>query len=140
MQNELVLLTDSDLPGTAAADTLAAAGIPATLVQSRDAAALIDAGREATALVVQWAPITAEVMDGMPRLRMISRLGIGPELSARLESSSVTRVIYSSCNPTSLATDLAAMPSLRPVAGRLFDMFPHTTHAEVMVLLERQPA
>lgn len=68
------------------------------------------------------------------------RRGIGPELSARLESSSVTRVIYSSCNPTSLATDLAAMPSLRPVAGRLFDMFPHTTHAEVMVLLERQPA
>lgn len=80
MQNELVILTDSDLPGTAAADTLAAAGIPATLVQSRDAAALIEAGREATALVVQWAPITAEVMDGMPRLRMISRLGIGVDM------------------------------------------------------------
>ena len=28
------------------------------------------------------------------------------------------------------------MPSLRPVEGRLFDMFPHTTHAEVALLLE----
>ena len=80
MQNEFVLLTDSDLPGTAAADTLAAAGIRSALAQSRDAGALIDAGCEATALVVQWAPITAEVMDGMPNLRMISRLGIGYDM------------------------------------------------------------
>ena len=47
------------------------------------------------------------------------------------------RVIYSSCNPASLATDLAAMPTLRPVEGRLFDMFPHTSHVEAAVLLER---
>ncbi|MEB4615753.1 methyltransferase domain-containing protein, partial [Leucobacter sp. M11] len=65
------------------------------------------------------------------------RRGIGPELAARLEASAVSRVVYSSCNPDSLAADLAAMPSLRPARGRLFDMFPHTTHAEVMVLLER---
>jgi len=45
--------------------------------------------------------------------------------------------IYSSCNPVTLAKDLTAMPSLRPVEGRLFDMFPHTTHAEVALLLER---
>ena len=37
----------------------------------------------------------------------------------------------------SLATDLAAMPTLRPVEGHIFDMFPHTTHAEVALLLER---
>ena len=37
----------------------------------------------------------------------------------------------------SLATDLAAMPTLRPIEGRIFDMFPHTTHAEVALLLER---
>jgi 23S rRNA (uracil747-C5)-methyltransferase len=29
------------------------------------------------------------------------------------------------------------MPSLRPVRARVFDMFPQTTHFEVMVLLER---
>ena len=29
------------------------------------------------------------------------------------------------------------MPTLHPVEGRLFDMFPHTAHAEVALLLER---
>ena len=36
-----------------------------------------------------------------------------------------------------LADDLAAMPSLRIVAGRYVDMFPHTEHAEVIVRLRR---
>jgi 23S rRNA (uracil747-C5)-methyltransferase len=49
----------------------------------------------------------------------------------------VRHVVYSSFNVESLARDLAAMPGLRPVAARLFDMFPQTTHHEVMVLLER---
>ncbi|GIG21062.1 23S rRNA (uracil(747)-C(5))-methyltransferase RlmC [Cellulomonas chitinilytica] len=65
------------------------------------------------------------------------RRGIGPELSRWLEGSSVDRVIYSSCNATSLARDLAAMPSLRPRRARLLDMFPQTTHYEVVTLLER---
>jgi 23S rRNA (uracil747-C5)-methyltransferase len=46
-------------------------------------------------------------------------------------------VLYSSCNVDSLARDLAAMPSLRPVRAQVFDMFPHTTHFETLVLLER---
>ena len=29
------------------------------------------------------------------------------------------------------------MPSLRPVRGQLLDMFPNTSHYEVLVLLER---
>ena len=41
------------------------------------------------------------------------------------------------CNPTSLARDLAAMPSLRPSRARLFDMFPQAAHYEVLTLLER---
>jgi len=65
------------------------------------------------------------------------RRGIGTDLSAWLEASSVRHVIYSSCNAVSLARDLAAMPSLRPRVARLLDMFPQTTHYEVMVLLER---
>lgn len=65
------------------------------------------------------------------------RRGIGPELAAWLDASGVTRVIYSSCNVQSLARDLAAMPSLRAVTGRVFDMFPQTPHTEVMLLLER---
>ncbi len=67
------------------------------------------------------------------------RRGIGA-LAARLDASAARHVVYSSCNPTTLARDLAAMPSLRPVRARMFDMFPHNDHAEVLVLLERVSA
>ena len=66
------------------------------------------------------------------------RRGIGPELAAWLDGSPATEVLYSSCNVDSLARDLAAMPSLRPVTGRVFDMFPQTPHTEVMVRLQRR--
>ncbi|WP_067948266.1 23S rRNA (uracil(747)-C(5))-methyltransferase RlmC [Agromyces sp. NDB4Y10] len=65
------------------------------------------------------------------------RRGIGAELAGWLERSDAAHVLYSSCNVASLAKDLAAMPSLRPVKARVFDMFPQTTHFEVMVLLTR---
>jgi 23S rRNA (uracil747-C5)-methyltransferase len=66
------------------------------------------------------------------------RRGIGPDLAAALEAGSARHLLYSSCNPDSLARDLAAMPSLVPVRARVFDMFPHTTHQEVLVLCERR--
>ncbi|WP_128773616.1 methyltransferase domain-containing protein [Actinomyces oricola] len=65
------------------------------------------------------------------------RRGIGAELAGRIEASGIRRVLYSSCNPVSLAQDLARMPSLRARRARLFDMFPHTDHAEVLVELVR---
>lgn len=65
------------------------------------------------------------------------RRGIGAGLAAWLEESTVDHVVYSSCNAITLARDLEAMPSLRPVAGRLLDMFPNTDHYEVLLRLER---
>ncbi|MFS3129346.1 23S rRNA (uracil(747)-C(5))-methyltransferase RlmC [Nocardioides sp. Bht2] len=65
------------------------------------------------------------------------RRGIGPELAAWLETSVADAVLYSSCNAVTLARDLAAMPSLRPVKAVLLDMFPHTAHYEVLTLLRR---
>ncbi|PRI10865.1 methyltransferase domain-containing protein [Leucobacter massiliensis] len=68
------------------------------------------------------------------------RRGIGPELSGWLEASGVRCLVYSSCNPESLARDLAAMPSYGVREARIFDMFPHTRHLELAVLLERERA
>jgi 23S rRNA (uracil747-C5)-methyltransferase len=65
------------------------------------------------------------------------RRGIGEHLAGFLEDSDVEHVVYSSCNPATLATDLEAMPSLRITTARLADMFPHTGHDEVVVLLRR---
>lgn len=91
---------------------------------------------------VRFEPGDAHVLDpgagAVPDLLVVNppRRGIG-DLAQRLEAAGVPRVLYSSCNPASLARDLERLPSLRVRRARLFDMFPHTDHAEVLVELER---
>lgn len=82
----------------------------------------------------------AEARDVAPGLVVVNppRRGIGPRLAAWLDASGVADVVYSSCNPATLARDLDAMPRLRPGRARLFDMFPQTDHAEVLVHLRRR--
>jgi 23S rRNA (uracil747-C5)-methyltransferase len=65
------------------------------------------------------------------------RRGLGEPLATWIEDSRISTVAYSSCNPESLARDLAMMPSYEPREARVFDMFPHTAHLEVAVLLQR---
>lgn len=65
------------------------------------------------------------------------RRGIG-DVAGWLERSEAGSVLYSSCHAPSLARDLAAMPSWRPVRGRLLDMFPQTGHYEALVELARR--
>lgn len=81
----------------------------------------------------------AVAQPGPPDLVVVNppRRGVGEDLATWLEGSGVGSVLYSSCNATSLARDLQRMPSLRPVRARLFDMFPHTGHYEVLTLLAR---
>ena len=107
----------------------------------------IDGAREAARLMglrpgeVDFAAGDARVLDpaaGAVRDLLVvnpPRRGIGADLAGRIEASGTPRVLYSSCNPVSLAKDLARMPSLRVRRARLFDMFPHTDHAEVLVEL-----
>lgn len=66
------------------------------------------------------------------------RRGLGHDLARRIEGSGAPHVLYSSCNPETLARDLADLASYTPVRGRLLDMFPQTPHAEVLVLLSRR--
>ena len=84
---------------------------------------------------------TAWVSDrpDVPDLVVVNppRRGLGPGLTGWLEDSGVRHVLYSSCNARTLARDLDAMPSLRPVRAQLLDMFPNTAHYEVLALLER---
>lgn len=114
---------------------------PAILAAIQSAKEMADAsvpGAEGVAFVA--ADATAWVHGKTPPELVIvnpPRRGIGPDLARWIESSGVRTVIYSSCNAATLVKDLAAMPSLTPTAGRLLDMFPHTEHYEVVVLLER---
>lgn len=75
-----VLVTDCDLPGTPVEDALSAAGIDAVRAPEATSDAFAETGADVEALVVQWARITGEVMDTMPNLRIISRLGIGYDM------------------------------------------------------------
>ena len=65
------------------------------------------------------------------------RRGIGAALARFLDASSARHLIYSSCNVDSLARDLATMPGFRLRRAGVFDLFPHTTHFEVLALLAR---
>jgi len=53
------------------------AGVELVLAQSRTAAELVVNAAGAVAIVVQYAQITAEVMDALPMLRAIGRYGVG---------------------------------------------------------------
>lgn len=109
---------------------------PAAIASARHAAAALDL--PGTRCVFEAADAEQELRAGAPGLLIVNppRRGIGA-LAERIERSGVPNVLYSSCNADSLARDLAAMPSLQPVAARAFAMFPQTKHHEVLVLLRR---
>ena len=88
---------------------------------------------DATAFALAAAP------SAVPDLVVVNppRRGIGAELAGWLESSGVGHVLYSSCNATTLATDLARMPSLVATEAVVLDMFPQTPHFETALLLSR---
>jgi 23S rRNA (uracil1939-C5)-methyltransferase len=62
------------------------------------------------------------------------RAGVDARVTETLEKESghVRSVIYVSCNPATLARDLARMPSYQIRSVRAFDMFPQTAHVETV--------
>jgi D-3-phosphoglycerate dehydrogenase / 2-oxoglutarate reductase len=53
------------------------AGLEVVEAQCRTEGDVIEAGRGVSALLTQFAPITARVMDELPELRMVGRYGVG---------------------------------------------------------------
>jgi D-3-phosphoglycerate dehydrogenase / 2-oxoglutarate reductase len=72
-----ILITDCDQPTIDIERAIFAdAGHEVELAQCRTAAEVIAAGRDAAALLAQYAPITAEVMDALPDVRVVGRYGV----------------------------------------------------------------
>ncbi len=65
------------------------------------------------------------------------RRGLGNELCQQIKQLAPDYLLYSSCNANTLATDLSHLEGYRINRVQLFDMFPHTAHYEVLVLLQR---
>ncbi len=67
------------------------------------------------------------------------RSGCGRAVLDRILEFRPERVVYVSCNPSTLARDakILAQGGYRPKSVRAFDMFPQTVHVETVLLLER---
>jgi 23S rRNA (uracil1939-C5)-methyltransferase len=71
------------------------------------------------------------------------RAGLAGKALRRLARLESPRIVYVSCNPTTLAGDVKALRAewgYELLRARPVDMFPHTPHVETVALLERRPA
>ena len=75
--------------------------------------------------------------ERVPQLVLVNppRRGIGAELCAYLSEMAPDYILYSSCNPSTMAQDIARLADYAVSRVQLFDMFPHTAHFEVLTLL-----
>jgi len=93
---------------------------------------------------------TGNVEDMAPRLLRLGlrpdlivvdppRKGCDPQLLATIAQVRVPRLIYVSCNPATLARDLAFLTENGYVVELVqpVDMFPHTVHVECVTLMSR---
>ena len=79
---------------------------------------------------------------GSPDLVVVDppRAGLAGKALRRLARLEAPRIVYVSCNPTTLAGDLKQLRAdwgYELVRARPVDMFPHTPHVECVALLER---
>jgi 23S rRNA (uracil1939-C5)-methyltransferase len=79
---------------------------------------------------------------GPPDLVVVDppRAGLAGKALRRMARLEAARIVYVSCNPTTLAGDLKALRGewgYELVRARPVDMFPHTPHVETVALLER---
>jgi 23S rRNA (uracil747-C5)-methyltransferase len=100
-------------------------GLTEVKFQALDAAAFAKASQDAPDLLLVNPP----------------RRGLGAALCQSVLALQPAWLIYSSCNPETLASDLALLnQDYQLLKVQLFDMFPHTHHAEVLTLLQRRSA
>jgi 23S rRNA (uracil1939-C5)-methyltransferase len=66
------------------------------------------------------------------------RAGAGLEACALLKRIAPETIVYVSCDPTTLARDLAALAPVYTIARmHMFDLFPQTSHLESVAVLVR---
>jgi 23S rRNA (uracil1939-C5)-methyltransferase len=70
------------------------------------------------------------------------RAGVDARVTAALEAAATPprAVVYVSCDPATLARDVARMPRYRVASLRAYDMFPQTAHVETVCELVPEAA
>ena len=111
----------------------------------RDGVAAKAAARDAPESFTVW---TGAVEDRLPEalpadLVVLNppRSGVDATVTDVLQAEGPPRLIYVSCDPATLARDIGRLSSSYQVVDvRAFDLFPQTSHVEVVVVLKRTAA
>lgn len=86
----------------------------------------------------EWLP---EILERAPAVVILDppRRGVDPAIVRGLVEDPVPRILYLSCNPTTLARDLKGFLEGYDLADvRAYDFFPHTPHIETLAVLDRR--
>jgi 23S rRNA (uracil1939-C5)-methyltransferase len=86
----------------------------------------------------EWLP---EILQREPAVVVLDppRRGVDPGIVSELVDDPVPRIIYLSCNPTTLARDLKGfLAGYDLVDVRVYDFFPHTPHIETLAVLDQR--
>src|SRR6516162_43388 len=104
------VITDHDFPNTEPEErVLRPAGITLEVLKSRDRATLKSALRRADAVINQFVTLDAEMIDGMPRCRVIVRYGVGYD---GVDLSAATRAGICVANVPDYGTQEVALHTL----------------------------
>lgn len=97
---------------------------------------------------IRWlcAPVPKAVADLKRKREQFDKIVLDPPragfkgIEADLAALRAARILYVSCNPTTLARDLAALANRGYKLGAVqpIDLFPQTFHVETVALLDRQ--
>lgn len=152
MQEEVVARVLSHAPASAVdaysggGDTavrLAAAGVRVAAVELDEEATAWAAGR----LQAPSRAIAARVEDVLPRLLPVDvvllnppRAGADARVMQALVAAPPNAIVYVSCDPATLARDVARLPGWRVASLTCFDMFPQTAHVESVCTLVPEAA
>jgi 23S rRNA (uracil1939-C5)-methyltransferase len=86
----------------------------------------------------EWMP---EILEREPATIILDppRRGVFAGTIEQLVADPVPRIVYLSCNPTTLARDLKAfLAGYELTEVRAYDFFPHTPHIEALAVLDRR--
>jgi 23S rRNA (uracil1939-C5)-methyltransferase len=119
----------------ATARALAARGITVTAIEADDAAAGFAADHlsgESRVVAARVEDVIDELLPADVVILNPPRAGVHAHVAEALESKKTGRVMYMSCDPATLARDVARLPAYRVASLLAFDMFPQTAHVEVV--------
>lgn len=152
MRDEVVRLAMAHAPARVV-DCYSGSGETAIALQARGAqVAAVELDEEATAwaaraLVAPSRAIAARVEDVIGRLLPADvvilnppRAGVDARVTTALRERAPRAIVYVSCDPATLARDVARLDGWRIASIRCYDMFPQTAHVETVCELVPEAA